>query len=102
MLFLGQRFHYLVQLLSVLWAAELKAKLFQWVQTYSVPLHVQPLGGEGMAVGREVVLFLAHWELGLGIPPAAQCGEDVEWLLLAVDKVDVLNMVAREDIYLQV
>ena len=47
-----------------------------------------------MPVGREVVLFLAHWELCVGIPPAAQCGEDVEWLLLlAVESMDALNMV---------
>ena len=54
-----------------------------------------------MAVDWEVVLFLAHWELSLGIPPAAQCGEDVEWLLLlAVENIHVLNLVDREDKYL--
>ena len=101
MVFLGQRFRYLVQLLSVLWAAELKMKLLQWVQSYSVPFHVQALVGEEMAVRREVVLFLAYWELGLGIPPAAQCGGDVEWLLLlAVENIDVLYLVDREDMYL--
>ena len=103
MLFLGEAFCYLVQLLSALWAEELTMKLSQWVQSYSVPLHVQPLVGKEMAVDREMVLFLAHWELGLGIPPAAQHGEDVEWLLLlAVENMDALNMVVKNDLYLNV
>ena len=56
-----------------------------------------------MAVGREVVQFQSHWELCWGIPPAAQCGKDVEWLLLlAVEYMDMLNMVATEDTYLHV
>ena len=52
-------------------------------------------------MGGEMVLFLARCELGLGIPTAAQCGEDVEWLLfLAVESMDVLNMVVKDGIYL--
>ena len=93
MLFLGEAFCYLVLLLSALSAEELKMKLFQWVQTYSLPLHVQPLVGEEMAVGREVVLFRELCQ-------AAQHGEEMEWLLLAVENVDMLNMVAKDDMYL--
>ena len=66
---------------------------------------LQPLHGEGMSVSREVVLFLAHWErcLGIHIPTAAQGGEDVKWLVpLAVESMDVLNVVASEDIHLHV
>ena len=103
MLLSRQMLCYLVQLLSAVWVGELKLKLFQWVQSYSVLL--QPLGDEGMSVGREVVLFLAHWELCLGmdIPTAVQGGEDVKWLVpCAVESMDALNVVARVDIHLHV
>lgn len=61
---------------------------------------LQPLDGEGLSVGREVILFLAHWELCLGISTPAHCGEVLEWLLhFAVENIDV---VAKDDIHLRV
>lgn len=88
--------YYLIHLLSALQAAELKP---QWVESYSRPLHVQPLEGEGMAVSEEVVRFLAHWKQCLG---AAQHVVDTEWILLPADEnMDVLNTVAK-DMYLHV
>lgn len=72
--------------------------LLQWVQSSFLNLHVQPLGVERVVVGRKVVLL--HWE---GVHAAVQCGDDVESLLLfAVENIDVLNLVGREDMYLHV
>lgn len=72
--------------------------LLQWVQSSFLNPHILPLGVEGVAVGRKVVL--PHWE---GVLAVAQCGDNVESLLLfAVENMDVLNLVGGEDIYLHV